>query len=91
MVVFGGLALFLYQPVWLFHWSDFRTGNEIVSRVEAFRARHNGALPETLEQIGISDEDQVFYEKVDRHAYIVWFGTTLGESETYDSRTKKWD
>ena len=53
--VFSGLALFVYQPVWVFHWSDFRTGNEIVSRVEAFRAQHNGVLPETLEETGISD------------------------------------
>lgn len=82
----------MYQPVWLFHWSDFRTGNEIVSRVALFQARHNGALPETLEQVGISiDEQRVFYKKVDTHSYIVWFGTTVGESETYDSRTKKWD
>src|SRR6266480_187395 len=35
LVVFAGLALglFLWQPVWLLHSHELRTGNEIVSRV----------------------------------------------------------
>jgi hypothetical protein len=84
-------ATFLWQPTWLFHWSDFRTGNAIISRVEAFRTSH-GYLPETLKDIGITDPNlRVFYRKTSNDEYIVWFGTTLGESETYNSRTKKWE
>jgi hypothetical protein len=84
-------GMFLWQPVWLFHWSDFRTGNEIISRVEAYRTSH-GHLPETLKDVGLRDPDmKVFYRKTSDNEYCVWFGTTLGESETYDSQTKKWE
>ena len=97
MVLLGGavsvvaLCIFLWQPDWLFHWRDFRTGNEIVSRVEAFRKSH-GYVPEALKDVGVTDPDlRVFYRKTSDNEYLVWFGTTLGESETYDSRTKKWE
>lgn len=81
----------LWQPVWLFQRRDFRTGNEIISRVESFRQSH-GYLPGSLKDIGVTDPDlRVFYCRAGDNEYIVWFGTTLGESETYDSRTKKWD
>lgn len=84
-------ATFLRQPTWLFHWSDFRTGNRIIGRVEAFRQSH-GRLPETLEEVGITEADlRGFYRKTNDQEYIVWFGTSLGESESYDSRTGKWD
>ena len=91
LVVFVGLTLglFLWQPVWLFHHYDFRTGNEIVSRVEVFRAS-NGRLPETLKEVGMDDQVKVFYQKISDDEYCVWFGTTLGESDTFNSRTKEW-
>lgn len=84
-------ATFLWQPTWLFHWNDFRTGRKIISRVESFRIS-DGRLPETLEEIGVADPNlRIFYRKTNDNEYIVWFGTTLGESETYNSRTKKWE
>lgn len=80
-----------WQPTRVLHWRDFRTGNKIISRVEAFRKSY-GHLPETLRDVGITDPDlRVFYQKTNDNDYIVWFGTTLGESETYDSHTKKWE
>jgi hypothetical protein len=93
LVVCAGiiLGLFLWQPVRLFHWQDFRAGDQIVSRVEAFRTSHRH-LPETLKDVGIDDPDlKVFYRKISDDEYCVWFGTSLGESETYSSRTKKWE
>jgi hypothetical protein len=70
------LVLFLWQPVWLFHDHEFRIGDEIVSRVEAFRASH-GRLPETLKEVGMDDTDlKVFYRRISDDEYIVWFGTT---------------
>jgi hypothetical protein len=40
----------------------------------------------------MTDPDlKVFYRKIGDNEYYVWFGTTLGESETYDSRIKKWE
>jgi hypothetical protein len=91
LVVFAGLTLglFLWQPVWLLHSYELRTGNEIVSRVETFRASH-GRLPETLREVGMKDPElKVFYRKFGDGEYGVWFGTTLGESVIFTSRAKK--
>jgi hypothetical protein len=76
----------------MFHRSELRAGNEIVARVEAFRASH-GHLPEALKEVGIVDTNlKVFYRKVNDDEYWVWFGRhSLGESETYSSRKKKWE
>ena len=85
------LGLFLWEPVWLFHRSELRTGNEVVAWVEAYRVKH-GHLPETLEGVGIDDPNlKVFYRKVSDDEYWVWFGRyALGESVVFSSRTKKW-
>ena len=84
-------GLWLRRPVWLFNWQEFRKGNEIVSLVETFRTK-NGRLPENLEEVGIKDPDlNVFYRKIGSNEYCVWFGTTLGESETYNSQSRKWE
>jgi hypothetical protein len=55
------LFLFIGRPLWLFHRQDFKTGNEIVTRVESFRKSH-GHLPETLTEAGMDEDDlHVFY------------------------------
>ena len=42
--------------------------------------------------MGIKAPDlNVFYRKIGPDEYSVWFGTALGESETYNSRSKKWE
>jgi len=94
LILVSGLGLtawlYLLQPVWLFHRCDFRVGNQIVSRVEVFRTTH-GHLPETLDEIGFGDPDLgLYYHKVDEQSYWVWFGTSLGKSELYESQTKSW-
>jgi hypothetical protein len=82
--------VFSYQPVWLFHRRDFKVANSVISRVESFRKIH-GHPPETLAEVGIDDPDLgVFYQKTGTDEYEVWFGTSLGESEIYDSHTNKW-
>ena len=71
--------------------SEFKTGEMVVARIEYFRNQRS-RLPEDLQEIGIvSDSIGVFYRKESKDRYIVWFGTTLGESITYDSATKKWE
>ena len=88
-IVFG--CVWFLQPLWLFHRRDFREGNFIAKRVEAFR-NERGRLPDDLEEIGAKGlSDRVFYQKVDDENYEIWFSTYLGESETYESSTKKWD
>ena len=87
-----GLELVRLESVWLFHRTDLRNANELIARVEAYRENH-GRLPETLEEVGITDPDlHVYYRKASADEYLVWFGRySLGESVTYSSRTKKWD
>lgn len=91
LAVFIGLAVaFLVQkPMWLFYHRELRTGNEIISRVDAFRTSHRH-LPETLQEVGFVNADKkVFYVRLSEDEYCLWFGTTLGESETYRSHHKR--
>jgi hypothetical protein len=71
---------------------EFRQGNEIVRSIDAFRER-GGKLPASLSEVGVTgkDQDRYFYQACVNGQYIVWFGTTLGKSMTYDSATHKWD
>ena len=85
----GIVCVFIWQPVRIFHWQDFRKGKAIATRIEAYRSAH-GRLPDTLGEPGMNDDDRIFYRKEENNDYVIWFGTTLGESETYDSRTKEW-
>ena len=85
------LFLWLSRPDWLFQRGNFKIGNEMVLKVEAFR-KSTGHVPETLEEVGIDNPDlNVFYKRIGGDEYCVWFGTSLGQSETFDSRTKKWE
>jgi len=89
-VVLLELAVFRW-PDQLFHASEFRAGDQLVSKINSFKKAH-GYLPETLDEIGIHDSDSaVYYQRQSAGDYIVWFGTTLGESEVYHSETNKWD
>jgi hypothetical protein len=47
-----------------------------------------------MSELGIKEEmdGPFYYEKNDiTNSYLVWYGTILGESVTYDSTTKKWN
>ena len=83
--------LWLCQPLWLFHWQAFQAAKQIVNCVEEFR-KAKGRLPDTLEEVGTQGlSDQIFYLKVDDRNYEVWFSIAFGESEIYDSSTKRWN
>ena len=64
-------------------------GNEIVQQIEDFNHKE-GRLPSSLNEMGIQ-EDEIFYNKWDSVNYMVWYGTSLGESMTYYSDTKTWE
>jgi|SRR6516225_9342542 hypothetical protein len=69
---------------------DRRASNEIVARVEQFK-KATGRLPNALSDIGVKEtENCPCYCKTSNDSYVVWYGTTLGESDTFDSRTKQW-
>lgn len=85
------LGVFLGELDWLIYNREFNTANEVVSRVEAFRIRYS-RLPDSLEEVGIEIGDPaVYYRRISADEYCVWFGTSLGESNIYSSRTKKWE
>ncbi|CAM1371628.1 conserved hypothetical protein [Tenacibaculum litopenaei] len=68
-------------------------GNAIISKIEIFKISNN-RLPNSMSELGIKEEmmDLFYYEKNDiTNSYLVWYGTILGESVTYDSTTKKWN
>ena len=66
-------------------------GNEIVRKVEDFK-KEKGRLPESLSEIGIEEklEGPIYYRKESGEKFILWFGTSLGESVKYDSDSKQW-
>ena len=67
-------------------------GNQIILLLEQYRAAH-ARYPASLRDIGIAEtmEGPVYYERRGDDAYLLWFGTSLGESGIYDSKTKQWD
>lgn len=73
------------------HSGKMKQGNELVSKIEKFKSE-KGRLPESLSEIGIVETESgpIYYKKESDSKYIVWFGTSLGESMTYDSDTKQW-
>jgi hypothetical protein len=87
------LAFAMVATRWptIFDWSEMREATRDIAAVDSFLARY-GSLPETLSQAGIAESDsmKVYYRKQNDQEYIVWFGTVLGESATYESSTEKW-
>jgi len=76
-----------------FVWRDeIREGQELVVKVETFH-QENHRLPESLEEVGIRDADSLRfnYEKCNNSEYLLSFGTTLGESMTYNPTKRKWE
>ena len=72
------------------NYSERKASNEIIAKVEQFK-KSTGRLPEALSDIGLKENDSCpCYCKTSNDSYIVWYGTTLGESDTFDSRTRNW-
>lgn len=71
--------------------SEIRKGNQLIAEIEAFQ-RERGRLPAELSEITnyAAAQDRLSYLRCGETRYIVWFGTTLGESMTYDSQSRNW-
>ena len=52
--------------------------------LETHRQRH-GCYPGSLAETGIAEPAELYYRREDNGSYILWFGTTLGESVTFRS------
>jgi hypothetical protein len=66
-------------------------GNRDAQKLDACLKR-TGHLPEHLEDVGemVSESGPIYYEKCSDTRYVLWFGTTLGESVTFDSANHSW-
>ena len=66
-------------------------GNAIVSKIEEFRRIH-GRLPNSLSEVAVEESESgpYYFCKSGDNNYILWYGTSLGESDSYNSQTKKW-
>lgn len=69
-----------------------KQGDKLITKIEAYKKR-TGNLPSSLQELGIkeTEEGPFYYQKKDSVNFIVWFGTSLGESKTYYSDSKKWE
>lgn len=93
-VVLIALAIFVVDAAARFFMPSLsrREANQAIIRIEDFR-RANHRLPKSLSEIGIKESDQCLcYQVEDQQNYAVWYQKpfTLGESITYDSKSRKW-
>jgi len=67
-------------------------GDQLVRRIEQYR-KQSGVLPLSLAAMGIAEAEEgpLYYQPKRGTTYVVWFGTTLGESMTYHSDTRQWE
>jgi len=67
-------------------------GDRVIAKVNEFR-QQKGRLPSSLSEIGTDETESgpIYYERRGDTRYIVWYGTRLGESVTYDSDVGRWE
>jgi hypothetical protein len=92
LVVICFALLVWMSPDRITHRNEFKTGDMIVRRVESFKNEHR-RLPVDIDELGIPEAEslRVYFQKESADHYVVWFGTTLGESIVYDSVQKSWN
>lgn len=71
------------------HHQLIRQAGPIHSALEDYHAQH-GTYPESLSAAKISEPNELYYQREPDGSYLLWFGTTLGESTTYCSKTQEW-
>lgn len=68
-----------------------RQAEPIQVSLESYRQQH-GYYPDSLSQIGLVEREEgpLYYHRESESSYILWFGTALGESMTFNSTDRKW-
>jgi len=92
LIAVSGFVLYfkIFAPPEVVWSSEIRDGNRLISEIENFR-RKRGQLPSELSEISNPVEhEKLFYRRCSETSYIVWFGTTLGESVTFNSKSRDW-
>ncbi|HEY2858730.1 MAG TPA: hypothetical protein VGJ21_09970 [Terracidiphilus sp.] len=87
----GFVVYFLFAPdSWLYS-RRIALGNRDAFKIDAYRQR-TGRVPARLEDLGVdvSEDGPICYERCSDTRYILWFGTTLGESMSFDSAKRTW-
>lgn len=84
-------CLTLFGPNALVWRTEINTGNRLIVKIDTFR-QQRGHLPQSLSELNTDniDLDKYFYQKCSDSRYLLWFGTQLGESMTYDSSSRSW-
>lgn len=69
-----------------------KEGEEFASKVKSFQKEHS-RLPYSIDEVPITKplNPRLCYDTLNSTDFMVWYGTTLGESCTYHSSTKAWD
>lgn len=83
------VAALLLAPKWR-QMELMRQSEPIHEALKAYHQKHGG-YPESLDQIGIPsrEEGPIYYQR-EGSSYLLWFGTRLGESRTYQSNQGRW-
>lgn len=66
-------------------------GERVVKKIEEFKATQK-RLPRSLGEIGLreTEEGPIYYRQLSEVRYELWYGSSLGESVTYDSERGSW-
>jgi hypothetical protein len=74
-------------------WRRYRLMKQAVPiqrQLDIFRLQH-GHYPASLSEGKIAEPDEVFYQSQADGSYILWYGTTLGESIVFHSNRQRWE
>lgn len=94
MPVALGALLFLYTSgEYIREYRLKRRSEHMIEKIEEYKTK-NGFYPKKISDVGFPEPDEsgpIFYEPKDSNtSYEIYFGMSLGESFTYNSKTQKW-
>jgi hypothetical protein len=92
-IIFLILISVVFYQVFIYTEPERKIVNNAISLVENYRTT-NGKYPKSLNDVGLKYDDMsgpVYYQLDESsNEYIIWFGTSIGSSVVYESKTKKW-
>lgn len=95
-IVLAVVVLFSALLVVLFNFNNrerklIKEAETVIDKIEQYKAL-NSCYPNTLAEVGCdyNESGPLFYQKNNNTSYMLYFGTTLGESKIYYPETKTW-
>ena len=96
IIVLAIAALLCVLLVVLFNFNNkekelIKEAEIVIDKIEHYKAL-KGYYPNTLADVGFDYDESgpLFYQKNNSISYLLYFGTTLGESKIYYPDTKTW-